>query len=413
MLKVLRQRNFALLWFGQMVSVAGDWVLGITLPFYVFKLTGSALATGAMYIASALPPVLIGSVAGVFVDRWDRRRTMIAADLLRAAALLILLLVRSPRDLWLIYIPVLLMTAFSQFFGPAENALLPGLVDRSQLVEANSLNSVGRNVAHLVAPPLGGLLFAWFGLHSVVLFDSASFLFSALLIALIVVPRQTAPEAQPVPSAARGWGPFWREWTSGLRIVRREPLISSLFLVLGIAMISEGIIEVLLVPWIRQWLEGDTVLLGTLMSAQAVGSLLGGGAIGWLGKKVAPAHLLIAGLFGWGALDLVIFNVRSVPLILGTFVLVGFPVAALFVSVNVLVQAGVADEYRGRVFGAYGTTSSLMMMLGYVVGSGLGDATGARPLLTAACVLLIVATGVALLRLPRAVVARPAADVGG
>src|SRR6478609_10181441 len=104
MLVALRQRNFALLWVGQLISVFGDWVLLIALPFYIFDLTGSALATGAMFIAQTVPKVLLGSVAGVFVDRWDRKRTMIAADLSRAALLLTLLTVHSAHSLWIVYV---------------------------------------------------------------------------------------------------------------------------------------------------------------------------------------------------------------------------------------------------------------------------------------------------------------------
>ncbi|MCA1723934.1 MAG: MFS transporter, partial [Thermomicrobia bacterium] len=104
MLAVLRQRNYGLLWIGQMISVFGDYVLLIALPFFIFDLTGSALATGAMFMAANLPRVLLGSVAGVFVDRWDRRRTVIAADLSRAALILILLTVHSVHWLWVVYL---------------------------------------------------------------------------------------------------------------------------------------------------------------------------------------------------------------------------------------------------------------------------------------------------------------------
>src|SRR5712691_1616441 len=104
MFAVLGQRNFALLWVGQVVSLIGDWVLLIALPFYVYALTGSVLATGAMFIAETLPRLVLGSLAGVFVDRWYRRWTMIVADVLRALILLLLLLVRSNQWIWFIYV---------------------------------------------------------------------------------------------------------------------------------------------------------------------------------------------------------------------------------------------------------------------------------------------------------------------
>src|SRR5262245_949693 len=108
MWNVLRRRNFALVWTGGLISLTGDWVLFVGLPLYVYDRTGSALATGAMLLARLLPMVLLGSVAGVFVDRWDRRRTLIVANLLLAAGLLPLLAVTGP--LWPVY-AVAMLTA--------------------------------------------------------------------------------------------------------------------------------------------------------------------------------------------------------------------------------------------------------------------------------------------------------------
>src|SRR5215211_8296305 len=186
MFRLLRQRNFALLWFAGLTSMIGDWVLFIALPIYTYNLTQSSLATGIMFMAGTLPRILVGSVAGVFVDRWDRRQTMVIADVSRVVLLLLLLLVRSPESLWIVYIVAFLQATISQFFGPAENALLPQLVDPSHLVPANSLNALNNNLARLAGPALGGLLLGSFGFHNVVLIDSISFLLSGLMIAWIV-----------------------------------------------------------------------------------------------------------------------------------------------------------------------------------------------------------------------------------
>ena len=104
MLATLRQRNFALLWIAGLISVAGDFALLTALPLHAYALTGSALASGAVFAASLLPRVVLSSFAGVFVDRWDRQRTMVVADLLRAIALLPLFAVGSADLLWLLYL---------------------------------------------------------------------------------------------------------------------------------------------------------------------------------------------------------------------------------------------------------------------------------------------------------------------
>jgi len=182
MLAVLRQRNFALLWAGGLISMLGDWLLFIALPFYIYDLTGSALATGAMFMAETLPILLFGSIGGVFADRWDRKKTMIVADLLRAALLLLLLAAGSAEWLWAIYLVVFVQSSVGQFFNPAKGALTPQLVDEQQLMPANSLNSVGVEITRLIGAPLGGALMTMMGLSSVVLVDCVSFVVSALLI---------------------------------------------------------------------------------------------------------------------------------------------------------------------------------------------------------------------------------------
>src|SRR5712692_1752341 len=160
MFNVLRQRNFALLWFGQLISLIGDWVLFIALPFYVYELTGSTLATGVMFIAQLLPRLLLGSVAGVFVDRWDRKRIMIIADVLRGFVLLLLLVVRSPEWLWAVYLVAFVQSAIGQFFIPAKSAIIPLLVGEQDLIEANSLNAVSDSLTRPIGPALGGVLMA-------------------------------------------------------------------------------------------------------------------------------------------------------------------------------------------------------------------------------------------------------------
>jgi MFS family permease len=128
MMATLRERNFALLWWGGLISLAGDWLLRTALPFYVYDLTGSALATSVMFMVGTVPGLLLGPVAGVFVDRWDRRRTLVVANLLLALTLTPLLLVRSADWLWLVYAVALVQSALVRFVVPAENALLPLLV---------------------------------------------------------------------------------------------------------------------------------------------------------------------------------------------------------------------------------------------------------------------------------------------
>src|SRR2546423_7636308 len=187
MLAVLRQRNFALVWVAGLVSLTGDWMLFVGLPLFVYRATGSTLATGAMIMVRMAPRLLLGSVAGVFADRWDRKRTMIGADLLLALSLLPLLAVRSVEWLWVVYAVSFVESSLAQFFAPAEAALLPRLVGEEHLTAPNALNSMNQNISRLAGPPLGGAVVGLLGLTGVALLDAASFLISAALIALVAV----------------------------------------------------------------------------------------------------------------------------------------------------------------------------------------------------------------------------------
>lgn len=378
MLAPLRNRNFALLWLGGMISFAGDWAMLIALPVFIYDLTGSAMATGGAFIALSLPRLLFASLAGVFVDRWDRRRTMIIANLLSAAVLLLLLPVHAASQLWLVYAVAFLHTTLSLFFMPAESALVPALVPEPELLQANALLALNWELMRLIAPPLGGLAMVALGFHSAVVIDAISFLAAAALFALL------APGERLIPAAADGTGALRRvarELGEGAALVRRSGPIRAIFVVVGVAMVAEGVLNVLGFPWLKQVLNGGALERGWLTSAQAVGGLLGGVLIGRVARQVRTSHLIGASGVILGLLTLAYANVTSLPLpptlwlpaALFIKVLQGLPVMGMFVSVDTLLQQSVADRFRGRVFGAYGAAVGLATLFGQTLASLLGD----------------------------------------
>jgi predicted MFS family arabinose efflux permease len=393
MLAVLRQRNFTLLWVGGMISMLGDWLLFIALPFYIYEITGSTLATGAMFIAETLPLLLFGSIGGVFADRWDRKRTMIVADLLRAALLLLLLAVRSPEWLWAIYLVVFVQSSVGQFFNPAKGALIPQLVDEQQLMPANSLNSLGTELTRLIGAPLGGALMATMGLASVVVVDCVSFVASALLIGLIATPRaeqSVTPASSNVKLAALLTG-AWGDLIAGFRLVRDTRWLAGLFLAMGVLMFGQGITNALLVPFIEQVLHGDAQVFGWVVTAQGVGGLIGGLLAGTLGRRYSPAHIMSVSAGAMGVLILLIVNIPLLPVVLVLMAVTGLPVVAFMVSEATMLQSGVADQYRGRIMGSYGMALALAMLLGMGVGSTLGDWLGVVALLDVVSGLYVLA----------------------
>jgi MFS family permease len=378
MLATLRRRDFALVWLAGLISMMGDWVLYIALPIYVYQLTGSALATSAMFAAEMVPALFVGSVAGVFVDRWDRKRTMVAANLLLTIGLLPLLLVHSDDRVWVVYLVSFFESVVAQFFSPAENALLPTLAGKEHLVAANALNALNNNLARLVGPALGGVVAAWFGLVGVTLVDALTFLLAAALVILVTASGKVERVGleQTAEAAERAWIGVWREWLAGLRLVRRERLVAALIAMSAIGSLGEGVMGVIFVVWVKEVLGGGAQELGWLMSAQAVGGLLGGLAIGMLSRHLSTLRLVTLGPITFALGDIALF---TYPLVLSglwpgllLIALVGLPAAASGASRTTLMQSGVRDEYRGRVFGAVGTTQSLLRLVGLLIAGALG-----------------------------------------
>jgi MFS family permease len=387
MLAVLRQRNFGLLWVGQNISMVGDWVLFVALPFYIYALTGSTLATGIMFIVQTLPRLFFGSVAGVFVDRWNRKYTMVIVNLIQALILVPLLLVRSRDLIWIIYLCAFTDALVSQFFNPAQTAIIPMLVAEKDLLPANSLNSMSQELTRLVGPSLGGLLFGLLGIGSVIILDIISFLVSAALLALIVVPARlnTAKlEEQPVSSSktvTNSLVKVWREWRAGMGLVKKEQLVSAIFIIIGFAMVGEGIVEVLFAPYVERVLHGTPQILGWLMSAQAVGGILGSLVIPRLSKIIAPGRLMGIGGLTFSAVIVVFATVPIVPVILPLIAIGGAGASGFFIPMITLLQTTVANEYQGRIFGALSAIQAIALLIGMGTASGLGDRIGIAPML--------------------------------
>jgi MFS family permease len=373
---LLRNRNFALLWSGGLLSLLGDWVMITGLPLVVYQLTGSTLALGSTVIAGAVPRVLVSTFAGVFVDRWDRRRTMLVCDLLLGLGLLPLLWVNSADRLWLLGVVVVFESSVAQFYRPAEAAILPCVVEEMDLVRANALNGLNMNVARLVGPGLGALLVALGGLTAVALVDAASFALAALSVMLVRVAATPAPTEDRV----------WRLWQEGLQLVRREHIPRLLCVFFAITSVGEGLIATLYVPFVTRVLQGSEFTYGAMLSAQAVGGLIGSAAVGRFGGRIAAGTLMGTSAVMFGLLDLCIFysplisDGLALPLIL--MVLVGVPGAAGLAGAMTLAQKSVGDRLRGRLFGAIFAISALSMVIGTTIAGAFGDVVGIVPLLT-------------------------------
>ena len=400
MLGVLRRRDFALLWVGGLVSFAGDWILRAALPFFVYEQTGSTVATAGMIVASLAQHVVLSSFAGVFVDRWDRKRVLVVAALVQAATVSLLLLVPSEGWLWVVYAVAVAQSVVASFSAPAEGALLPTLVPDEQLVPANALNALNNRVGRLVGAPVGGAMLAEFGLRTVVLLDCTSFVLAALLVSGIASRGRARPAAAEGPGAAAvesALAAFWREWVAGMRIVLHEPRIRVLFLVFGLMTFGGTMLDPLDVAWVRDVLGEGPKVYAWLMTTHAATGILGTLVVGRFGAPWPPRALIGYTSLVAGAALAVRYNLPAVPVAVAMAAVGGATSVVSSVGVETLAQRTVRDEYRGRVYGSLVASGALLSLAGAATAGLLAEVVGIVTMLNVATALIVVA-GVVVLR---------------
>ena len=388
--RLLRRRpDLARLVGAAMVSLTGDWLLAVGLTYAVYDLTGSTMASAGVFLTSLLPQVLVGLVAGVLVDRWDRRRTMIAANLLLAVGLLPLLLVDGAGLIWVVY-PVLVLEAVVEtFFAPAEQAMLPRVVDdtdSAELVTANALNGQAQNLSRLVGGALGGVLAALGGIPLVALADTATFLVAALLVARIRTSGAVAPREASAEDVVRGrFAELRDEWVEGARVALGSRTVRVLGTFMLITSFGEGIWGTLFAPYVRSVLHGGPEALGIISGIQAVGGVIGGLVVATFGSRWQPQRMLALGAVAFGLVDLAIALyplawVHAWPAAV-LMIVVGLPGAITSAGLMTLFQQHTDDRERGRVFSMLLLVRALATVLGSLTAGILGGAVGIVPVM--------------------------------
>jgi MFS family permease len=377
-LRLLRNRSFGALWTAGLISMTGDWLLGVALPIYVYQLSHSAAATATAVAARVIASLVVSPLAGVYVDRWDRKRVMIYANLVQALVILPLVAVTSADRLWLAYVVIAAQAVAAMFVAPAEHSLLPRLVDESDLPTANGLNGLNNNLARLVGPALGGVVAATLGLSGAVLLDSLSFLLAAVLSGLIVGAHRAASNG-----AQRH---LLRELGEGVHVIVKSRMLRALFAVIAIISIGEGIMSSLFPVFVSDALHGGVRQMGWLMSSQAVGGIVGGLLSGAVARRLAAPRLLVVGVLLFGALDLALFNyprwTDSFSPAVVLLVLVGIPGALATVAWFTLLQLEVPDALRARTLSVVIVLESAGMLAGAALAGGLTGHFGVINVLT-------------------------------
>jgi predicted MFS family arabinose efflux permease len=311
---LLINRNFALLAIGQAISNIGDFVYSTTLLVWIFVLTHSAAAVSGVLIAQYAPVFLLGPVAGVFVDRWNRRRTMITADLVRAVAALLPLLAPAPLRLPAIYSSVFLLSAFSRFFMPARAGMQQVIVPTRQQGQAASISQTTFALAIIVGPAIASPLYFVVGPVIAVLINAVSFVISALCLRAIraskdlLRPRLAPAAGDSAPESVIS--AVLHEMLAGFRFVAKTRVLFIVVILALIAMLGSGAINALDIIFVSRNLHVSASLYGPLTAAAGAGTLIGAILAGIAISRVQPRYMLTGSVFLLGV-GLVIYAFQS------------------------------------------------------------------------------------------------------
>jgi len=373
-------RNFRLLFLGQTISQLGDWFNAVAVFALLLDLTGSATAVAWMMIVQFMPVAVVAPMAGVVVDRVDRRRLMIAADVVRGFLILGLTLVRRPDQVWIAYVVMALTVSASAFFEPARTAIIPSFTTADELMPANALSSAMWSAMLAIGASLGGLVTAVAGRNVAFEINAASFFASAIFI------RRTeytpTRSAGPPPAGIAAFIGI-HDLVEGFRYMRRQSQVAALLCVKAGWGLAGGVLLLLTIFGQRIFPVGGSTAagIGVLYGARGVGAGLGPIALRWilgqqpqtLRRVIGPAYFIVAVFY------------------IGLSVAPTLPVAALcvlcahvggsilWVFSTVLLQMEVPDRFRGRVFAVELALATLTTSLSSYCTAFALDRAGASP----------------------------------
>ena len=348
MLSALKYPQYRRYWLGNLAAVSGQQMLILAQGWLVYELTESPLYLGYAGLMTALPAILLNLVGGVLADRIDQRKVIVSTQLVMASSIACLatLTALDLVQVWHVLAVAFISGATQAFNNPARQAIFPQLLDRKDLMNAVSLNSIVWQVTRIFAPAIGGVIAGTAGLAVTFYICTGFSLALAFSVAGLKV-QQVARQRQ----ASMG-----RDLVEGLSFIRENFLFAFL---IGMSFFNSffGSASQQLAPiFARDILDVGVSGLGFMFSMSGVGSILGLIALGFIGDYEHKGRLLVAGATGFGA-TLVLFAVsESYPVSVAAFFLMGAVGSVYMITLQTALQLRVPDELRGRVMGVYGMT---------------------------------------------------------
>ncbi|WDL99047.1 MFS transporter [Alicyclobacillus sp. ALC3] len=406
-----KNKNFATLTAGQLISTIGNNLFSLALPWYVFVRTGSKVDLAWAGIAMTLPS-LLGFVSGVFVDRWNKRFTMAASDTLRAilcAVLTVAVLLHQP--LWVILVVVLVLEAIGKFFDPAAASLLPQIVAKDELPSASGIQQSSNATAQLVGTLSGGALLTALGPALLFASDGASFLVSATSVLLIrireVLPgrapasagiaaadgaggssgtggagadgravsatddggasRSDSTASAPAGSASSAMSRFVAEWREGFQLLRKSKFLQLLVLLSVCANFALSPVDLGLTAWVKGPMHGNALLLSLINAFFFCGIIGGGFLVGTVSRRVSLRSILIVGMVFIGVIFSGIGFWANFAWDASLMVCGGLGLGIINGASGALMLQKIPAHLRGRTMGTTFALSTMAMPLGMVL----------------------------------------------
>ena len=384
MFAVFRKRDFTLLWFAQLISTSGSALTDLAAGILIYRETGSALAVGLMLAATALPALVVGLVAGVFVDRYDRKKIMIVSCLLRAVLVASIPAVVA-ININLLYVIVFINAAIAQFFDPAQESVIPDVATDEELAPANSFLTISSFGSTAIGFAGAGLLASLASIEFAFYFDAFTFLVSALLILFVTVRPIELEEDTNVRVVINGL----RE---GFRYMAGLPILRNGFLSGVPAYFSFGLWNVLLLPFAITILNATEFEYGLQEGLTSVGFVVGSLFMAKYTDRLREGQWIVISMLGMGAFGVAYGLATSIPVAILLVTLSGAFNAPAAIARRLIIQRNSPREMRGRVFSTFGVLRDVIFLVG-MFAAGAADYVDIR-LLVVISGLILVGTGI-------------------
>jgi MFS transporter, DHA3 family, macrolide efflux protein len=341
-------RMFAIVWFGQLVSMLGTGMTRFAMMIWVWERTGEATPLVLVGVFASVPALLASLVAGPLVDRWNRKRVMMVSDAIAGVCSLAILLLYASDGLqvWHLYVTAAIMGCVGTFQGLAFSAGLTLLIPKTQYTRARGMMSLAEYASSIGAPLFGGLLVSVVGIGGVLVIDMLTFLVAIGTLFIVHIP-------QPPPVEAEAEIPLWRDSWSGFQYIFQRPGLLGLLIVVFTFALTEALSYPLIRPMILARTAGDEVTLGTVLAVGGVGGVIGGLVLSIWGGPKRRIHGVLIGAILTGLLGDTLMGLgRSLPV---------WVVAALFLEIFIPLVVGsyhaiwaakIPPGMQGRVFAA-------------------------------------------------------------